>query len=148
NGMLKRPQGTVVEGQHIVNEAIMLPAATTQLANRTITNPEGEQIQLAPAATTFDAADHPGIYHLRADGQDIPLAVNLSPDEGRTAPIATEELEQYGAKLGSKPLSDDVVARQRQLQVSELESRQKFWQWLLLGVLGLLIAETALAGRL
>jgi hypothetical protein len=32
--------------------------------------------------------------------------------------------------------------------VAEWENRQKLWRWLIVGVLGLLAAETALAGHL
>jgi len=36
----------------------------------------------------------------------------------------------------------------RFMRNNELENRQKFWRWLVVGVLGLLALETALAGRL
>ena len=75
------------------------------------------------------------------------MAVNLSADESRTAPLAVEELETWGAKTSLKPVSDAQVARQRQLQVSELENKRKLWRWLIVGVLGILLAETLLAGR-
>ena len=44
-------------------------------------------------------------------GVDLPIAVNLAPDESRTAPVAIEELEQWGAKLGTKPVSEELAAR-------------------------------------
>jgi hypothetical protein len=33
------------------------------------------------------------------------------------------------------------------LQDVQIESRQKFWQWLIVAALGILVAETWLAGR-
>jgi hypothetical protein len=45
-------------------------------------------------------------------------------------------------------VSEELAARQRQLQVVELENRQKLWRWLIVAVIGLLFAETALAGGL
>ena len=88
------------------------------------------------------------MYRLVGTGEETPLAVNLSPDESRTTPVPVEELEQFGAKLGFKPVSDELVTRQRQMRVAEWENRQKLWRWLILGVLGLLAVETALAGRM
>lgn len=148
DGMLKRKDGTVIESQHVVNELVALPRATTQPTQRSMKGPDGKLIELANDASAFNGADRPGIYRLQSNGQDVPIAVNLSGDEGRTMPVGNEELEQYGAILGSKPLSDEVIAKQRHLQVAELENKQKLWQWVIVGVLGLLIAETALAGRL
>jgi hypothetical protein len=118
------------------------PASTAVLA------PDGARRELQGAATTFDGADQPGIYRVVRDGTETPLAVNLSPDESRTAPLAPEELEHFGARLGTKPPSDELATRHRQLQIIELENRQKLWRWGIVAVLGLLAAETALAGRL
>ena len=51
--------------------------------------------------------------------------------------------------LKREPIAAQLPAnRQRQLQLFELENRQKMWRWLLAGVLGLVVVETALAGRL
>jgi hypothetical protein len=148
-GMLKRREGTTIESQHTVSEAIALPLPQgADPGTRYMKGPDGRQIELASNATTFAGADKPGIYHLIMKETDTPLAVNLAADEGKTAPVPVEELEQYGAKLGSKPISDEVIAKQRQLQIVELENKQKIWRWGILAVLGLLIAETALAGRI
>ena len=49
---------------------------------------------------------------------------------------------------GTRPPSDELATRHRQLQIIELENRQKLWRWGIVAVLGLLAAETALAGRL
>jgi hypothetical protein len=50
--------------------------------------------------------------------------------------------------LTSPELTQKLAEQQRILLNNELENRQKAWRWLLLGVLGLLAVETALAGRL
>ena len=113
-----------------------------------IVAPTGAHLELSAAATSFDAADQPGIYRVVRDGKETPLAVNVAPDESRTAPLAPEELEHFGARLGTKPPSDELATRHRQLQIIELENRQKLWRWGIVAVLGLLAAETALAGRL
>jgi hypothetical protein len=86
----------------------------------------------------------PGIFDVA--GRQI--AVNLAADESRTAPLAVEELEQRGAKLGNETTHQADVERRRQLRTTELENRQKLWRWLIVAVLGLVIAETTLAGSL
>ena len=50
------------------------------------------------------------------------------------------------AKPGVTPT--EMAEQRRQLQIVELENRQKLWRWLIVGVLGLLVVETALAGHL
>ena len=148
-GLLHRHDGFVVEAQYAVFDPVALPAkAANDAEPRTVTSPDGKVTELAATAASFDGADQPGVYHLTIKGEDVPLAVNLSPDESRTTPVPTEELEQFGAKLGFKPVSDELVQRQRQMRVAEWENRQKLWRWLIVGVLGLLAAETALAGQL
>jgi hypothetical protein len=148
-GLLRRRDGFVVEAQYAVFDAVALPQrATGDVEPRTVVGPDGKVVELPATAASFDGTDQPGVYRLTLKGEETPLAVNLSPDESRTAPVPTEELEQFGAKLGFKPVSDELVQRQRQMRVAEWENRQKLWRWLIVGVLGLLAAETALAGSL
>jgi hypothetical protein len=63
-------------------------------------------------------------------------------------PLAVDDLEQWGAQLGKKPVPEQVIARQQQLQVVELENQQKLWRWGIFAVLGLVVAETVVAGYL
>jgi anti-sigma-K factor RskA len=89
------------------------------------------------------------VYRLNYNGTETPIAVNLPADESRTSPLAVEELEQLGAVLARPGVTPTEMTEQhRQLQIVELENRQKLWRWLIVGVLGLLVAETALAGHL
>jgi hypothetical protein len=148
DGLLRRGGGATVGAQYAVHEPVALPPQTVPGARRTVRTPDGRQAELPAAAHSFDAADRPGIYLLTLGDEQIPVAVNLPPDESRTAPVAVEELEQWGAKLGTRPVSDELATRQRQLQIIELENRQKLWRWLIVAVIGLLVAETALAGGL
>jgi Aerotolerance regulator N-terminal/von Willebrand factor type A domain len=147
DGLLRRRDAAAVEAQYTVLEPIALPQVQGQVA-RSLVAPDGAKVELASGATTFDNADRPGIYKLTSGGEETPLAVNLPADESRTTPVAVEELERWGAKLGKKPPSEELVTRERRLRMMELENRQKLWRWLIVGVLGLLAAETALAGRL
>jgi hypothetical protein len=148
DGLVRRTDGATVEAQYAVREPVALPHPNAPDTQRTVHTPDGRQTELPAAARTFDATDQPGIYLLTLGDEQVPLAVNLSADESRTAPVAVEELEQWGAKLGTKPVSDELATRQRQLQIIELENRQKLWRWLIVAVIGLLVAETALAGGL
>lgn len=86
----------------------------------------------------------PGIYEVA--GRRV--AVNVPAGESLTARLGVEELEQRGAKLGGEVRRQAEVEQRRQLLITELENRQKLWQWLIVAVLVLVIAETALAGRI
>ncbi|HEV2292706.1 MAG TPA: BatA domain-containing protein [Tepidisphaeraceae bacterium] len=149
DGLLRRPDGALAVPQYAVHDRIALPAPQNRSETRTIRGPDGREVELPASASTFDGADRPGIYRLQYNGAETPLAVNLSPDESRTHPLAVEELEQLGAVL-AKPSATpgEITQQRRQLQVVELENRQKLWRWLIVGVLALLVFETALAGHL
>lgn len=150
DGLTGRPDPALAEAHHVVHEPIALPGPKGDVNPqvRKLTGPDGKAIDLPATATTFEATDLPGVYRLTVDGRDIPLAVNVPPDEGRTAPLAAEDLERWGAQLGTKQAPEDVAARDRRLKQAELENKQKVWRWLILAVLGLLAAETFLGGRL
>jgi hypothetical protein len=151
DGLVRRNDGAEVRAQYAVHEPIALPhpaGVEASAAEHTLRGPDGRQIELPAGARSFDGADQPGIYRLVRSDREVPLAVNLDPGESRTAPLAVEELEQWGARLGTNPTSEELATRQRQLQTLELENRQKLWRWLIVTVIGLLFAETALAGGL
>lgn len=152
SGLLGRHDAATVDAQYLVNESIALPSAENATvvagSSRALIGPDGKSIELAKSVTTFDHADQPGIYHYSENGRETALAVNIHPDESRTAPLATEDLERWGAKVGKPESAEEIAARDRRLKAAELENRQKLWRWLILGVLGLLAVETLLAGRL
>jgi hypothetical protein len=145
-GLLRRNDGVAADAHYAVDDAIALPRST---APRQLTAPDGAKLEVAADATSVGAT-RPGIYQLVADGGQTPIAVNLPPDESRTTPVAAHELAQWGAKLGATDADTaaDALATKRQLQMIELENRQKLWRWLILAVLAILAVETALAGRL
>ncbi len=151
-GLARRQDEVKMKSQYVVDDPIALPPPVAAIAGttatRTMQTPDAHTVDIPANATTFEAADHPGIYKLTINGQNELLAVNLAPDESRTAPLAADDLEQWGAKLGGRPATTEQAAQERQLRVGELENRQKLWRWLIVVVLGLLAAETVLAGRL
>jgi hypothetical protein len=91
-----------------------------------------------------DASFRPGVYQ----AQGHRFAVNLAADESRTVPFAAEQLADRGVRLENSAVRQADVERRRQLQIAELENHQKMWRWFIVAVLGLVIAETAVAGYL
>jgi hypothetical protein len=145
-GLLRRNDGTTTESQYAVDDPIALPQVT---GTRQLIAPDGAKMELAAGATKFDGANRPGIYQLIVNSEATPVAVNLAPEESRTTPVAAHELSQWGARLGNAATASAAeLAAKRQLQMIELENRQKLWRWLILAVLAILAVETALAGRL
>lgn len=134
-----------------VNDRVPLPAATGAGPGgkgRAVLKPDGTTVMLASGASTFAEADQPGIYTVGAGEGARAFAVNLDPAESKTAPLHVETLEQLGCRLASHARKVEDPEHLRQLRNGELEGRQKLWRWLVLAVIGVLIVETWLAGRL
>jgi hypothetical protein len=136
--------------QFIVGDAVPLTnlvgTVTTPL---TIQKPDGVKVEMARGETTFSQADQPGVYTIAGTQPLKRFAVNLPPEESRTAPVADEVLEHLGARLQMNVSSPVRVAEEkRNLLNRDLENRQKLWRWLMVAALGALMIETWLAGRL
>jgi hypothetical protein len=131
----------------VVNEPVPLGERDQGSRELAITKPDGTKAMLPASATSFDSTDMPGVYSM-ATGDDVQtFAVNVDPLESRTAAVGAETLEQLGCRLvGPTAIAQNHEERQH-LHDAQLESRQKFWQWLILAALGLVVAETWLAGR-
>lgn len=117
-----------------------------------VTAPSGleQTVEISPTASTV--LTEPGIYRFAWTDRDGPrtasIAANLDPLESRTDALGLDEIRALGV-----PLPDIVEARlttdeKRQLLARELESRQRFWQWVILMGIVLLLIETWLAGHL
>lgn len=117
-----------------------------------VTAPSGleQSVDLSPSA--FTVLTEPGIYNFSWTDRDGPrtasIAANLDPLESRTDVLGLDEIRALGV-----PLPDTVAARltsdeKRQLLARELESRQRFWQWVILTGIILLLIETWLGGHL
>jgi hypothetical protein len=98
----------------------------------------------------FTGTDQPGVYTVTSMQPPGGFAVNLAPEESRTAPLPIEELERLGVPLRLQELTSprDVKQRTEHLQAAQLENRQKLWRWLIVAALVVLVVETWLAGRL
>jgi hypothetical protein len=137
--------------QYVVGDTVRLPAESHAPAQKSVVRkPDGGQVELAAGETTFSQTDQPGLYTVASATAPFRFAVNLAPEESRTAPLSLEELERLGVPLKMQAaLTAQDLARQRQLlQAAELENRQKLWRWLLVAALLVLLMETWLAGWL
>ena len=139
------------EKQYFVTDAVPLPNNTrSRSAEVGIRRPDGSIVPLRAGQMTFAQTDMPGIYTLATTEREPLFAVNLPPSESRTEPMPIEELERLGPVL--KPtreimlMSDQKSARQNSL--SEMESQQKLWRWLILATLATILIEIWLSGWL
>ena len=130
----------------IVNEAapLNLPEPRTALVIR---KPDGSDAKVGAQETSFQETQEPGVYRATGAASDLRFAVNLAAAESNTTPLALEQLEQLGVKMGTNLTRAELLDRQRQKRDTELENSQKIWRWLLVAVLGLLVIETWWAGR-
>jgi hypothetical protein len=117
-----------------------------------VTAPSGLEHSVELSQSAFSVLTEPGIYSFAWTDRDGPrtasIAANLDPLESRTDSLGLDEIRALGV-----PLPDVVEARlttdeKRQLLARELESRQRFWQWVILAGIVLLLIETWLAGHL
>ncbi len=127
-------------------ELIPLPENKSQ-KEMVIHCPDGREWKVPRDAKTFDDADQPGIHQVALAGTRHEFAVNLGSTESDTAPIDVERLEQLGVNLGTHATKSEETERLRQLRDQELERKQSYWRWLIIGALCVLILETWLAGR-
>lgn len=135
--------------QYVVGDAVSLPAHLVEPGHSlTVRRPDGATLALAPAQGTFNQTELPGIYTVSGARAPFRFAVNLAPEESKTAPAALEEWERFGVplKLESDRAAQALAQRQAVLRAAELENRQKLWRWLLLAALMVLVVETFLAG--
>lgn len=129
----------------VVNAPVALPRQRP--AKLVVYAPDNQEFELTDDATEFAEASLPGVYRVGAGQDEFRFAVNLAPVESDTAPLALEELEQLGVRLSKDVSQAQRLEKMRQERDAELESRQQFWRWLLVGCLGVLIVETWWAGR-
>ena len=121
---------------------------TNEAATLVVRRPDGTEVRPG-AVTAFGDTARPGIYTFTSQTSTQRFAVNLDPAESRTGPLLTETLERLGVPMKPPVLETRVTPeQQRRLQAAELEQRQKFWRWLLVGALVFLVLETWVAGRL
>ncbi|CAN5915807.1 hypothetical protein BH11VER1_BH11VER1_28340 [soil metagenome] len=111
--------------------------------------PEGHIVNWDTTAP-FTATTEPGIYQMGEGEKARSIAVNLSANEGRLAPMEITKLKELGVKTEAFLASSSaaVALSQRQMEDYEHELHQKGWKFLLLAAIVILLIETWLAGRL
>jgi hypothetical protein len=132
-------------GQYAIGDPVELQPGTDSV---TVRKPDASEVRV-PAGERFRGTDQPGVYSIGAGGATARFAVNLAPEESRTAPLPVEDLERLGLPLGQGPklAPREAQHRKEHLQAAQLESRQKLWRWLIVTALVILMLETWLAGR-
>ena len=108
---------------------------------------ESSQIVVGDVLPGASPAVQPGIVSVNKGGRERRVAVNLDPNESRTAPLSADELERLGVPVAQPAAAVGAVAPPTALlQASEAESRQKLWRWFIGAALAVLLLETLLAG--
>ena len=140
--------------QYSIGETVDLSSIPTE-DKLAIRNPNGE-VEQQSADKLYRNTNLPGIYEIEADNDfRWTFAVNLHPDESRTSVLPLETLES----LGVPTLDPDSAAEEtpesrekraedsRLLQSQEIEQDQKYWRWMLLAVLALVLVESLVASK-
>ncbi len=150
--MLEQASGAVSRRESVpVGSATPWPKSSGESASRgSVHLPDGRVVTDLTLDAAFAETTQPGLYRLEVEGRSETVAVNLAADESRTSPLPVEQLESLGVRLGTAERPEETRRakdRQRQLKLEELEQNQKLWRWGLLVVIGLLLVETWLSGR-
>ncbi|MDX2032806.1 MAG: VWA domain-containing protein [Blastocatellia bacterium] len=124
-------------------------AAATDGTPPAVDAPSGERIterKQTPSGELIINAREPGFYRLRyPDASDF-AAVNLDSRESDLTRLNVEEF--VAGVTGADPKAAAANAAQEKLNSEELEARERWWLWLLLGALFLFVAEAVLARRM
>jgi hypothetical protein len=115
----------------------------------TVRKPDGATATLTPDVKSFGQTDTPGVYIVSGVEPPLRFAVNIAPEESKTMPMGTEQLEQLGVPVRVQPVTTErqIARREAQLKAAELENHQKLWRWLIAATLVVLIVETWVAAR-
>lgn len=127
-----------------VGERVPLPSRRPKSGSWTIVTPGSEILEIPPESNFFEGTVSPGLYRLRGGGEERIFTVDLTATEGRTDPLALEDLERQGALFEAPTQAPE---KRRQMRALELEGRQRLWQWCLFSALMILLIETWLSGR-
>ena len=127
----------------VVGDPIPVPAGTSAAAMEL---PNGRKETLPADATRFAGTNKPGIYTWVDGARRVSFAVNLDPNESRTAPLALDELERLGVPAKAAVTFAPTAVAPEKMRALEAENRQKLWWWAIAGTLVVLLVESALAG--
>lgn len=140
--------------QYSIGEIVELSSIPTK-DKLEIRNPDGE-VENKNADKLYRNTNLPGIYEIEADNDfRWTFAVNLHPDESRTSVLPLETLESLGVPTRDPGNAAEETPESREqraedlrlLQSQEIEEDQKYWRWMLLAVLALVLVESLVASR-
>jgi hypothetical protein len=158
-GISASRQSQYFVGDHV---PVSVPAGTGP-ANTEIRKPDDLLIRLSAGQESFAQTDIPGIYTIQSPPQNQIFALNLPAAESQTDAMPIETLEELGVSLTQSSLysaenaelpaaSRDVPAALRGSSPLKgelaMESEQKIWRWILIGLLAVSFIEITLAGWL
>jgi hypothetical protein len=131
--------------QYLVGDSVAI-GPVDEGGSLAIQTPQGTPVPLH-GTDHFTETLIPGIYASTSAQNPLRFAVNIPPEESKTAPLAMEELQRLGLPLKA-PVVDPVrqLEQKKHLQNVELEARQKLWKWLIVAALVVLMVETWVAG--
>jgi hypothetical protein len=116
------------------------PGMSLRKVDGTVALPDGDRWVL----------DTPGFFTAADGAATYTLGVNVDPVESRTAPLDPAELQKLGVPVravGSRTVA--LIEKERKwAQATEVESRQKFWRWLIVAALVFVLVETWFAARM
>jgi hypothetical protein len=131
--------------QYVIGDNLRPPAG----AAWSLRLPNDTRVNVTAAGGGFVLAE-PGIYELTESpaGKPRRVAVNLDPNESRTAALDLDELEHLGVPVVVQSQSEAVVREESRklLAGADAENRQKLWRWFVAATLAILLLESALAG--
>jgi hypothetical protein len=137
--------------QYFVGDSVPVTHETASgSASLRIRKPDGSVISFDADQQAFTQTDLPGIYTIESAAENRLFAVNLPVQECRTAPMPIEDLEKLGVPLDHSPgaPAEHITKARRYSSLARMEYEQKLWRCLLLVLLIVALAETALAGWL
>jgi hypothetical protein len=73
------------------------------------------------------------------------IAVQLDPNECTVEPMDLDQLAQLGIPISNQPSVLAEIGPPRQMRASELEGRQSWWRWVMIGVLVVMGLESWMA---
>jgi hypothetical protein len=94
--------------------------------------------------------DAPGFFTVIDGASRYTLGVNLDPTESKTAALDPAELQKLGVPVHAlSAQTAALIEKERKwAQATEVESRQKFWRWLIAAALVFVLVETWFAARM
>jgi hypothetical protein len=136
--------------QYHPGDTVILSALPAEPSRFEVALPDGSRQNVAAGNSGFSSTTLPGVYSVSTlePANAKRFVVNVDPAESRVVPLAVDELERFGAPLATaSAASPGQAPRTALLRSAELENRQKLWRWLIVAALGVIVAETWLAGR-